>query len=576
MNSTIAGRLGYTAHSYVINAYRNLLADIVDLSGVPLGAPDTIDDEWVLNKGPKLDKELLLFLEGAGVQPEFPEWLTPLSEKFWSTMDGTYLKYLRQLLLFCYKIELESTDEQIKEAQASFENTDLDLAVWDAYFDRLPNKVMFQVARQIVGSVVYRIDWSSIVPSHGPGAVYPPRKPSEKGNFRTIYPTIDEHYPFYDYFRGIPMMWDVTEARSSSILIGGPIEARLVAVPKDSRGPRLICVHPSEAIWIQQGCRRLLERAILDSHETHGRINFHDQSVNGRMALESSISRKFVTLDLKEASDCISKSLVLYLFGRYAYDKLSCSRASRVRLLDNRVIELNKWAPMGNALTFPVQSLMFFALVRAGIYTHYGINCRDVYVFGDDILYPMEFHEGVLKSLVQSGLKPNPGKTFRMGFFRESCGVDAYKGINVTPVRLKRTDVHTVSGATSLSKLALLLATGGYRKTSEATYRYLSTKWRNLPLVNNPNASGVFRYEACDLRTLLLYEKNLRYNRYLHRWEVPVTLSSAVREDMAEGTWWYLQESLLRLMKSQQSDRGLEYTVPFRERSTKGWVEALQ
>jgi hypothetical protein len=32
------------------------------------------------------------------------------------------------------------------------------------------------------------------------------------------------------------------------------IEAKLIAVPKDSRGPRLICVHPAESIWIQQGC----------------------------------------------------------------------------------------------------------------------------------------------------------------------------------------------------------------------------------------------------------------------------------------------------------------------------------
>jgi len=153
-------------------------------------------------------------------------------------------------------------------------------------------------------------------------------------------------------------------------------------------------VHPAESIWIQQGQRQLLESRIESHPLTKGKIAFTDQTVNGKLALSSSKTREFCTLDLREASDRISCSLVKALFGPHTYEWMSCSRATHVKLLDGRVIELKKWAPMGNALCFPVESLVFFSLVVAGIRSHYGENCNDVYVFGDDIIFPSKYHNG--------------------------------------------------------------------------------------------------------------------------------------------------------------------------------------
>jgi hypothetical protein len=114
----------------------------------------------------------------------------------------------------------------------------------------------------------------------------------------------------------MPTFWHdimVTESKGR-IMEKTDIVAKLTAVPKDSRGPRLICVHPKEAIWIQQGQRLKLEAAITSSNLTKGRINFTDQTVNGGLALESSKSGRLATLDLKEASDRIScNSCVTYL-----------------------------------------------------------------------------------------------------------------------------------------------------------------------------------------------------------------------------------------------------------------------
>ena len=565
--------------SYILQIYSRLIADICELSKVPLGAPDDITYDWVLIEGPKLDKTLLMYIEGSGLCPEFPEWLMPLWTKFESTMDPTYLKYIRQCLLFCYKIEHEPTNEQLKASQEAFENTEEGILCWESYFTTLSYDPLFSSARRLVSRCIYKADWGSIHPQHGPGAVYPPRKPWCKGDFRSIYSSIERYYPYGEYLCGIPSFWkDVIWDRQADITVKDTIECRLVAVPKDSRGPRLICVHPAEAIWIQQGCRKVLEKCMsVPSAPCYGRISFHDQSVNGKLALSSSLDREYCTLDLKEASDRISCKLVEYLFGTYCYERLSCSRASHVRLLDDRVIPLRKWAPMGNCLTFPVQSLIFYSVVRAGIHCRYGTDCRDVYVFGDDIIFPSKYYDGAVNALIRAGMVPNQNKTFRNGFFRESCGVDAYRGKDVTPHRLRRVDVKSVSGAMSVCALAKALSMDGYHRTSNILYRSVQDQWGTLPLSNNPNGQGLYRFEDCSFETLLKYEDTLRFNVKLHRWETKLRLVEGASIGPVNDAWWHLQEGILKFSHKGESigaTRGLEYTVPHRERLKRGWIEA--
>lgn len=572
------GRQDILVPECVLNIYRCLLADICELSKVQLGPPDDITYEWVLKEAPKLDKELLTWLEGTGELPVFPEWIIPLFDAFRSSMDPKILGLLRQLLLFCYKIELEPSYEQLQNAQKAFEDTDESVGTWDQHYAETGDPILLSTARQVVGRIIYGITWSEILPSHGPGAVYPPRKPSEKSRFSTYYSTIDCKYPFADNFEAMPSFWHSELVdRDGAYKSADDIVARLVAVPKDSRGPRLICVHPAEAIWVQQGCRRLLERAITSPRaETAGKINFRDQTVNGRLALSSSFDRRFVTLDLKEASDRMSCKLVRHLFGDYAYEWISCSRANKVRLLDNRVISLRKWAPMGNALCFPVQSLVFYSLVKAGIRCRYGINCTEIYVFGDDIIFPSEFYDGAIRALVRCGLVPNRSKTFVAGFFRESCGVDAFKGVDVTPHRLKRVDVSSVSGGTSLCTLARAMQIDGFRFASDMIYRYISQAHGKLHLCNNPYASGIYRYVNVDFGALLTYATIVKFNYKLQRWESPCLLVGGAVTRIPAGAWWLLQDSLLRLERlapGATTDRGLEYAVPHCVRSKRGWTE---
>lgn len=630
--------------STLVKTYHRLLIDISKLSGCTLCIPENIELNWVLIEGPSLDRNLLDYLEQGktyqrvAFEAALPKWLKPLWIEF-STKgeDPIVLGYLRQALVFGYKASFEPTQQQIDEAQASFVNTDQQCGKIGALIDF--DTVFWRTARAIVSRVIGDIRWHDIVPAHGPGAVCPKYDPVDRSNFNTIHDEIEKHYPFWDYFFGLPgFIPSPNEVHQMDIAQdSSPIRAKLVAVPKDSRGPRLICVHPRESIWIQQGQRLLLESAI--AKHLGSSISFDDQSVNGQLALTSSKDRSFSTIDLKDASDRLSSSVVRFLFGS-AYDWISCSRAQEVTLLDGRVLKLQKWAPMGNALCFPVESLCFYAAVQAGIRCcrtyKIGVSAlrdyerlvaiRDAnegldtftgssdsawaetpvlikdnpayrsrsrppvvetYVFGDDILVPSLYHAEALIGLERFGLTVNSGKTFVNGSFRESCGVDAYKGIDITPTRMKTHCVIAPVDAISLCTLAKNLRIKGYSESSASIYSYVRTRGFRLPLTNNPQVSGICEWGAWDLGYLIRNEPSLKWDTFYHEYQIPVLQARASFARTLSGRH-HLLDSLLRLVRTGPSvsdldeftdktlrslaREGLQYPVPSRLNLKKGWT----
>lgn len=61
---------------------------------------------------------------------------------------------------------------------------------------------------------------------------------------------------------------------------------------------------------------------------------------------------------------------------------------------------------------------------------------EQVRVFGDDLIVPLDCAESIVGTLHHLRLKVNTDKTFLRGKFRESCGVDAYDGHDVTSVSI--------------------------------------------------------------------------------------------------------------------------------------------
>lgn len=64
-------------------------------------------------------------------------------------------------------------------------------------------------------------------------------------------------------------------------------------------------------------------------------------------------------------------------------------------------------------------------------------TARLMSVYGDDIIIPTDGFDSMIEWLQKFDLIPNRGKSFSKSFFREACGMDAYKGYDVTPIKLQ-------------------------------------------------------------------------------------------------------------------------------------------
>lgn len=228
--------------------------------------------------------------------------------------------------------------------------------------------------------------------------------------------------------------------------------SNLSTVPKSSETNRTICTEPSLNMYFQRGAGNLIEEALLN----HFNISFktrnfdgvaYDQpAINRRMAQEGSMSGLYATIDLSSASDTISTDLVRFLLPEHAFSVLDLlrSKSTTYKGVDH---ELYLFSSMGNGFTFPLQTLIFSALVKAtyyelGIHPQQGVRSRNYSVFGDDIICLKQAYDIVTLVLESCGFTVNKDKSFNSGPFRESCGHDYFKGHNVRGVYLKGVKNH--------------------------------------------------------------------------------------------------------------------------------------
>jgi hypothetical protein len=301
--------------------------------------------------------------------------------------------------------------------------------------------------------------------------------------------------------------------------------ARLITVPKSSIALRTITVEPCLNQFVQQGLNETLRIHIAKDPILRLSLTLDSQLPNQVLAVEGSLTGDWCTIDLSSASDRLSLQVVKEAFAKRPrfLQALLASRTPNVDLGNHSEITLKKFAGMGNATTFPVQSLVFACLAITAItqsekhLTSEKIRCaaRSVRVYGDDIIIRTEHYQAVADWINSFGLMINQGKTFKEGFFRESCGVDSYKGYDVTPVYLHRDpDVASTdpSAFESLVSSSNQLWMKCYYETSNYI-RVICDKLRELPLVPC-KSSGLGWHTRLDVST---YQ---RWSRGLHRFEV--------------------------------------------------------
>lgn len=397
--------------------------------------------------------------------------------------NSDVIRDIRQVLFLAYKYELPFSAVDESRVIESFIRTE------DQVRNHCLDSLDLSSERALISDILSDFDPKDIVPRHGPGAVATGEKLEDKWTFGRLYSKIHQVYPYYDYFvvGGASEILDRREwYRGLKRETSGT--AKVVLVPKDSRGPRLISCEPLEYQWIQQGLGRKLVSHLESNEVTSGRINFTDQSVNRDLALESSRHGQYCTIDLQDASDRVSLELVKRLFPENVYRCLEATRSTSTRLPDGSLIELKKFAPMGSALCFPVEAFVFWAISVVSVARRLNCPVRDaapnVYVYGDDIVIPSAYYVSVESALESVGLKVNGPKCCSRGKFRESCGMDAYNGVCVTPTRIStRWSDEPSSGSclAAYSAYANQFADKGYHHLSSAIWDSLESVHGAMP-----------------------------------------------------------------------------------------------
>lgn len=401
----------------------------------------------------------------------------------------TSIRLIRQLLQWCKKIEKGFTDESLQHAINDFISVDRDLPS----IGKL--RPILVTARAIVQAIFrkFRIA-GALLPKHGPGAVAGGENQVEKRDLRVSYADLERVFRPVPYFRSLR---DISE--NYETVTGRPKLqyglSRTAFVEKDSSGPRIIGLEPAEYMWCQQALKRALYSHIEAHPLTRGRVNFTDQSVNRLLTADWQIRD---TLDMSKASDRNSLELVKYLFeGNPLWRYLLASRTPGTVLPGGETLWFKKFAPMGSAVCFPVQAIVYYSLACAVLHHEGGIPLslarRNVFVYGDDLVVPHGHFQQLEVGFESVGLKFNQSKCCISGKFRESCGLDAFAGENVTPVRMRK--VYPTQAASSLFPVvehANALVAAGYwgagkafRKCAEATFPQL--RGLRLPTTTRPD-----------------------------------------------------------------------------------------
>nr|URG16454.1 MAG: RNA dependent RNA polymerase [Leviviridae sp.] len=230
---------------------------------------------------------------------------------------------------------------------------------------------------------------------------------------------------------------------------------RYATVPKNVERLRSIGVGASLATWIQQAYDGWLRVRL-----TGWGLDLSNQDPNRSLAylgsLQSSGEDRPCTIDLTDASSRICCGLVASVFSKPWARTLFRQRASSCLLPDGSLERLEMFSAMGNALTFSLQSLIFAAVVRVVLRTQ-ARGSQKWRVYGDDIIVPRSCFDVVCRSLELLGFEPNMKKSFKEGYFRESCGADYLHGTDVRPLFFK-TPVTDVSEAFKMLNLVALYA----------------------------------------------------------------------------------------------------------------------
>lgn len=277
-----------------------------------------------------------------------------------------------------------------------------------------------------------------------------------------------------------PALWEVPAERRYDFLVALGLDAissrvKVVdgsiyaAVPKNAKTFRSIAKEPMLNSFLQNGIGAWMAE-ILATYSVQ--LDRTDQTRNQTLAYAASAGGFLATIDLSSASDTICLWLAKALLPADWYEAMRLVRSPTIDI-DGRRTKLHMLSSMGNGYTFPLETLLFYAISVAAITLADetadvapneggpGAN-REPSVYGDDIIVTSQDAPHVLRALRDCGFWPNPKKSFFAGPYRESCGHDYRNGQYIRPVFLRRPLIWTFDVASLINHLSNPAGFGWY------------------------------------------------------------------------------------------------------------------
>lgn len=206
-------------------------------------------------------------------------------------------------------------------------------------------------------------------------------------------------------------------------------QGKLAFVPKNAKTYRAVVVEPELNSMYQCGIGDYMAKRLRFCG-----VDISDQRPNQRFAERGSLSNDIATLDLSSASDTVAYELIFALLPVDWALFLSQFRTGTIRYR-GMSIRLEKFSSMGNGFTFPLETIIFYALACACADEGDDLSLFNAY--GDDIIVPTYAYDRLCELLNAVGFIPNRDKSFADGPFRESCGADYHTGFDIRPSYLK-------------------------------------------------------------------------------------------------------------------------------------------